>query len=88
MTWETAMDILSTYALAKAGLFAWLAGANEVADDADVVECHEFVLSALSDADQAAKIKAVTGKDIRDLTVEEVTELHREMELRGFDGRN
>lgn len=74
--------------VAKLGLFAWLAGRNDNADDSDIVECHGFVLDALSDADQAEKIKLMTGKDIRSMSVAEVEELNREMELRNMENRN
>lgn len=85
----TELDAWLTWAsfeVARAGLFAWLAGNNEDADDDTVIECHEFVMDAIGDADKARTIKAITGKDIRSMSVAEIEELQREIELRKAGG--
>ena len=74
--------------LALAGLFSWLGGDHGAQDDADVEQCHDAVMDALSDADNVRAIDAVTGQNLRSqLTVGDAQALHDELELRRLRGR-
>ena len=72
-----------------AGILSALFGGSNNEDDDEVIEAHEYVMDALSDADRVAIIQAVTGKDIRDqLTVQEMKEIEEEVRLRKQKNRN
>jgi hypothetical protein len=67
------------------GLLGKLFGGD---DDGLVLECHDVVLDALSDADRTRTTECVTDKNWRDqLSVEEAQALHEERELRAMGKR-
>lgn len=76
-----AMSVLS-------GAMAWWRKGSEEEDQVHV-DAADLILGTLSDADKVNKTDLYTGKNLREqLTIEEVLELHRERELRGFRNRN
>lgn len=73
--------------VATLAAWSWL-GKNVIQDDADVSECHEYVLDSLSDADLISKVDCVTEGDLRaQLTVEQAIQLHEEAELSRMGSR-
>lgn len=70
------------------GLLGKLLGASSKDDDLEVVQCHDVVIEALSDADRTAVTEAITDRNWRDqLTVEQAEALHEERELRKMGKR-
>jgi len=79
--WQMAVEA------ATMGLIAFLAGGND-GDDEEMIQCNEFVLDTLSDADHVAEIDAHVGENIRDqMTVEEAIALHDDAERRRWGYR-
>ena len=75
----------SSLAVSLLGLF----GKPGMEDDQMVVDCHEMVLDAISDADATSKVECRTGENWRDqLTVEEVEDIRRDADLRRMWNRN
>ncbi len=66
------------------GIISWLLGDDDD-DDELVLEAHDIVLDALSDADRTEVTEVVTGRNWRD--VEQAEELNKERELRKMGKR-
>ena len=66
------------------GLVRFFAGRKETQqENADTIECHEFVLRALADPDYRRKLEAVTGKRINEqLSWEEAEAIRADLERR------
>lgn len=84
-------ELLTSFSIAlgiASGVFAWWRKGSQDEDDM-VVAAHDLILEALADADATGKVECVTGTNWRNhLTVEQVEELRREMELRRMRNRN
>lgn len=76
------VQLFSFKLAAHVALFGFFGRGNrEAEEDADVAECHEAVLDALSDADRSGKVACLTGEDWREqITVEEAQRLQEEQE--------
>jgi len=85
------MNIWTDYAsisLLIAGLLGKLFGGDDDDDDGLVLDAHDLVLDALSDADRTSVTETVTDRNWRDqLTVEQAEALHEERELRAMGDR-
>ena len=78
---------LAQWTLAAAGLFQWLAGDHGEQADADVVECHEWLMNKASDATHVAVTETLTGHNIRDQhSLEQMQALHEGVELARMRG--
>lgn len=66
------------------GLVRSLASCDETrTQNAETVECHDYVLDSISDADRCARIERANGRDIREqLSVADAIEMRHDAELR------
>lgn len=73
---------------ASISIALWGALSRHGKDDCDVIECNEYVLDALADADTCRTVECVTDHDLRSqVTVEDAQRLYDEAEATKRRGR-
>jgi hypothetical protein len=88
MSPQELVDLFDSYlevsraGIAISGLWSFLLG--KIDEDDETIEAHDFVLDVLSDADATRIIQAKTGRDLRELTVEEALEMHDDINARAW----
>jgi len=85
-TLEQQLAAWAEWAAISAGLnfllLKWFSGGHNEADEDTEIECHQFVIDALCDAEKMRTIEAITGKNLREqLAVGEAIALHEIVNL-------
>lgn len=85
---KTLLDYMAVSWMIGGLLGRLLSGKQDDTEDRIIVEAHDLVMDALSDADRTRTTECITDRNWRDqLSIGQAIELHREMELRKMGKR-